>query len=101
MLGPAGELFAQHWVLRRNSDRTGVEVTLPHHDAALHHERRRGESKLLGSEQRGDDHIAAGLELSVYLHARLPTQSVEHQRLLRLGEANLPGNPGSLDRRQR
>jgi hypothetical protein len=38
-----------------------------HHDAARGDERRGGEAELLGAEQRGDDDVAAGLELAVGL----------------------------------
>ena len=34
MLGQADEALAQHRVLRRDADRTGVEMALAHHDAA-------------------------------------------------------------------
>ena len=64
----AGEPFPQHRVLRGDTDRAGVEVTHPHHDAAGHHQRSRGEAELLGAEQRGDHDVAAGLELPVDLH---------------------------------
>ena len=40
----------------------------PHHHAARHHQRRRREAELLGAQQRGDDHVAAGLHLPVDLH---------------------------------
>ena len=46
-LGLSGEALAQLGVLRRDTDRAGVEVADAHHDAAAHHERRRGEAVLL------------------------------------------------------
>ena len=58
----AGELLAQHRILRRDADRAGVEMTLPHHDAAERDQRRGREAELLGAEQRGDHDVAAGLE---------------------------------------
>ena len=64
----AGEALAQHRVLGGHADRAGVEVADPHHDAARHHQRRGGETELLGAQQRGDHHVAAGLELAVDLH---------------------------------
>ena len=88
-------------VLRGHADRAGVEVADPHHDAARHDERRGGEAELLGAEQRGDDHVAAGLHLAVGLHDDAVAQAVEQQRLLRLGEAELPRRAGVLERRQR
>ena len=62
----------------------------PHHDAARHHERGGGEAELLGAEQGGDDDVAAGLQLAVGLHDDAVAQAVEQQRLLGLGQAELP-----------
>ena len=101
VLGPAGELLAQHRVLRRHADRAGVQVALAHHDAALGDQRRGREAELVGAEQRADDDVAPGLHLAVGLHADAAAQAVEHQRLLRLGQAQLPRRAGVLDRAPR
>ena len=66
-LGLAVEPLAQHRVLGGHADRAGVEVADPHHDAAGDHQRRGGETELLGAEQRRDHHVATGLELAVDL----------------------------------
>jgi hypothetical protein len=76
-------------------------VADPHHDAAGHHQRRGGEAELLGAEQRGDDHVPAGLQLPVDLHHDPVAQLVEQQRLLGLGQAELPRGAGVLERGQR
>ena len=89
-LGLARELLAQLRVLRRHADRARVEVADAHHDAAAHDERRGREAELLGAEQRGDDHVAAGLQLPVDLHDDAVAQAVQQQRLLRLGQARAP-----------
>ena len=47
------------------------------------------------------DDIAAGLQLAVGLDGDAAAQVVEHQRLVGLGEAEFPGQPGVLDRGQR
>ena len=47
------------------------------------------------------DHVAAGLELSVDLDDDAVAEVVEHQHLLRLGEAELPRNAAVLDRGER
>ena len=99
MLRLARKLLAQQRILRGHADRAGVEMALAHHDAALDHQRRRGKTKLVGTEQGADDHITAGLHLAVGLHADAPAQAVEHQRLLRLGQTDFPGAAGVLDRR--
>ena len=101
VLGAALELRAQHRVLRRHPDRAGVEVALAHHDAALGDQRRGREAELVGAEQRADDDVAPGLHLAVGLHADAAAQAVQHQRLLRLGEAELPRRAGVLDRAPR
>ena len=100
-LGLAREALAQHRVLGGDAHRAGVEVADPHHHAAAHHERRGGEAELLGPEQRGDHHVAAGLQLAVALHDDAVAQAVAHERLLGLGQAELPRTAGVLERRER
>ena len=78
-------------------DRAGVEVAHPHHDAARHHQRRRGEAELLGAEQRRDDHVARGAHAAVALDGDPVAQSVEHQRLLGVGQPDLPRRAGVLE----
>ncbi len=68
----------------------------PHDD-----QRRGGEAVLLGPQQRGDHDVAAGLELAVGLHDDPVAQAVEQQRLLGLGQAELPRAAGVLERGQR
>jgi hypothetical protein len=101
VLGLALEALAQLGVLRRDADRTGVVVTDAHQDAAARHQRRSPEAELLGAEQRGDRDVAPGLELTVGLDANARAQAVGDQRLLRLGEPELPRRAGVLDRGQR
>ena len=99
MLGLSGELAAQLRILRRDPDRTRVEVALPHHDAALDDERCRREAELVRAEHRADDDVAAGLQLAVDLDGDAAAKAVQHQRLLRLGQAQLPRRARVLDRR--
>ena len=47
------------------------------------------------------DDVAAGLELAVDLHDDAVAQAVEQQRLLGLGEAELPRRTRVLERRER
>ena len=101
VLGLAGEPLAQHRVLGGDADRAGVQVADAHHDAAGDDQRRGREAELLGAEQRGDDDVAAGLELAVGLHDDPVAQAVEQQRLLGLGEAELPGAARVLERGER
>jgi len=76
-------------------------MALAHHDAALDHQRRGGEAELVGAQHGANDHVPAGLHLAVGLHCDAATQPVEHQRLLRLREAQFPGRAGMLDRGDR
>ena len=80
----AGELGAQTRILRGDANRTGIKVAHPHHDAAQRHQRRGREAVFLGAQQRGDDHVAAGLELAVGLHDDAIAQLVLYQHLLGL-----------------
>ena len=100
-LGPPGEPLAQFRVLGRDADRAGVEVADPHHHAARDDQRGGGEPVLLGAEEGRDHDVAPGLELAVGLHDDAVAQPVEQQRLLGLGEAELPRPAGVLQRRQR
>ena len=97
VLRPPGEVPAQLRILRRHADRTGVAVALAHHDAAQADQHRGGEAELLRPQQRGDHHVASGLELAVDLQAHTAAQTVEQQGLLRLGESQLPGRARVAD----
>ena len=72
-----------------------------HHDAAHHDERRGGKTKFLRAEQRGDGHVAAGLQLAVGLDVNAAAQIVQHERLVRLGQAEFPRAARVLDGRER
>jgi len=76
-------------------------VALAHHDAAERDQRRRREAKLLRAEQRRDRHVAARLELAVGLQHDPRAQPVEHERLVGLGEPELPRQARVLDARPR
>ena len=97
VLGLARELLAQPRILRRDADGAGVQVADAHHDAARGDQRRGGEAEFLGAEQRGDHDVAAGLQLAVGLDRDAAAQIVQHQRLVRLGEAEFPRQARVLD----
>ena len=78
MLRVAGEFLAQFRILRRDADRAGVQMANAHHDAAERDQRSGGKTKFLRAEQRGDDHVAAGLQLAVGLHHDAAAQIVQH-----------------------
>ncbi|SLE02669.1 Uncharacterised protein [Mycobacteroides abscessus subsp. massiliense] len=76
-------------------------MTHPHHDAAGDHQRSGRKTELLAAEQHRDHHVTAGLELAVDLHDDAVTQTIEQQRLLRLGQAELPRRTRMFHGRQR
>ena len=84
------ELLAQLGILRRDADRAGIEMALPHHDAAFDDQRRCRKAIFFRAEQRGDDHVASGLHLAVGFDADAAAQIVEHQRLMRFRQAPVP-----------
>ena len=100
-LGRAAEARAQDRVLGRHPHRARVQVALPHHDAPEAHEHRRSEPELLGPHQRRDGEVPAGLQLPVDLHADPVAKPVVDQRLLGLGQAELPRQPRVLDGSER
>ncbi len=75
------------WILSGNADRAGIKVADPHHDAAHYHQRGRSESIFLGAQQGCDDHVPAGLELSIGLNNDAISKPIENERVLRLGQA--------------
>jgi hypothetical protein len=101
VLGRALEALAQHRILGGDADRAGVEVALAHHQAAGRDQRRGREAELVGAQQRADDDVAAGAQAAIDLQRDARAQPVQHQRLVRLGKAHLPGAAGMLDRGQR
>jgi len=80
-----------------DSRRARVQVALPGHIAADGHQRRRAEPVFVGPKEGGNNHVPAGLEAAVSPQAHPTPQAVEHQHLLGLGQAQLPGAPGILD----
>ena len=76
-------------------------MAFAHHDAAHRDQRRGRKSEFLRAQQRGDGHVAPGLQLAVHLHAHAAAQIVHHQNLLRLGKSELPGNARVANRADR
>src|SRR5262245_36716999 len=101
VLGLALEARAEHRVLRGDPDGAGVQMAFAHHDAACRYQRRGRKTELVGAEQGAHQHVASGADAAIDLHGDTPAQAVEHERLLRLGEADLPGRACMLDRGER
>ena len=97
VLGSAVEALAQHRILGRHPHRAGVEVAYPHHDAARGDQRRGREAEFVGAEHRADHDVASRAHAAVDLHRDASTQPVGDERLVGLGEPDLPGRAGVLD----
>ena len=65
----AGKLLAKLGILSRNSDWAGVQVTLPHHDAAHGDQRRGRKAVFFRSQHGGDDHVSTSFQLTVSLQS--------------------------------
>ena len=98
MVGGAAEALAELRVLGGDTHRARVQMADPHHDATHGDQGSGREAKLVGAEERADHHVAARLDLAVDLDGDARAQVVEEQRLLRLGEADLPWHAGVLHR---
>ena len=101
VFGQPDEALAQHGVLRRDSDRAGVQVALAHHDAAGRDQRCGREAEFVRTQQRPDDDVAPRPQAAVDLHRNARAQPVDDERLVGFGKPDLPGGPGMFDRRQR
>ena len=100
-LGRAAELGAQVVALRGDPGRARVEVALAGHVAADRDQRRRAERELLGTEQRGDQQVATGLQATIGAQRDAVAQVVAEQDLVDLGQTELPRRADVLDRGQR
>ena len=60
VFGFAGEFLPEDGILRRHSDRTGIEMADAHHNAAGNNQCRSRESEFFCAEQRCNDDIATG-----------------------------------------
>ena len=61
VLGTAFEVLTQLRVLSSYTHRTGIGVTLTHHDTAQHNEWQCTKRELIGSQHRHDNHVFSGL----------------------------------------
>ena len=101
MLGHAGKALAQIFLLGGHPHRAVVGVADAGHDAALGDHRHGAKSVFLSAQQGGDDHVPAGFEAAVGAQQHPITQAIFQQTAVHLGEAQLPGTAGVLDRAER
>ena len=63
------------------------------------HQRRGRKTKFFRAEQRRHGHVAAGFQLAVRLDINSAPQIIQHERLVRLGQAKFPWRARVLDGR--
>lgn len=66
-------------------------MALAHHDAAHGNQRRGREAPLLCAEQAGDRDVSTSADLTVRLDGDTTSEIVENERLVGLGQSQLPG----------
>ena len=76
-------------------------MTLAHHDTTHGDKRRSRETHLLGPQQRGNHNITPRFKPSICLQNHATPQIIKHQRLMRLGNTQLPRQTCVLDTGQR
>ena len=101
LLWGATELRPEILALGGDTGRARVEVALAGHVAADGHEHRGAEGEFLRAEERGDEKITPGPQTTVRAEGNTIAQAVSQQRLVDLGQAELPRRTDVLDRRQR
>src|SRR5262249_46242765 len=97
----ATELRPQFRLLRRNTRRTGIQVTLPSHIAAERHEHRCAKGKLVSPKQCRDQNIASRGQTAIGAQTHTSAHAVLHQHLLRLCKSEFPRIACVLDARKR
>src|SRR5215475_4771656 len=90
MFGLTAEFGTQFSTLRSNARRTGVEMALTCHVAPQCHQCSGPKSELLRSEQSSNYNVARGAQSAVNPQTNAAAESIAHQGLLRLGQAEFP-----------
>ena len=71
-----------------NTHRTGIQVTLTHHDTTQYDEGGSTETEFLSTEQSHEDDVTTALQLTIHLETNLSTKTVLHQSLLGFRKSN-------------
>ena len=98
VLGLSGKTGAQALILGGYADGAGIFGTYPHHHAAQRDQGGGGKTILFRSQEGRDGHIPACHQLAVCLDPDPGTQAAADQGLVGLGDAQLPGKSGAVDR---
>ena len=75
-------------ILCSNTHRTGIQVTLTHHDTTQNDEGGSTETEFLSTEQSHQDDVATALQLTIHLQTNLSAKTVLHQCLLGFRKSN-------------
>ena len=75
-------------ILCGNTHRTGIQVTLTHHDTTQNDEGGSTETEFLSTEQSHQDDVATALQLTIHLQANLTAKTVLYQSLLGLRKSD-------------
>ena len=91
----------QFGILRPQATRADVQVALAHHDAAHRDQRRGGEADLFRAKNGAERDVPARLHAAVGLEYDTTAQVVHDQRLVGLGNTELPRQSSVFDAGQR
>ena len=97
----AFEFLTQLFILRRDPNGASVQMALAHHDAAERNQRCGCETVFFGSEQGRDHDVATGFQLAICLQSNAAAKIVHYQRLMCIGDTQLPRHPGMFNAGQR
>ena len=88
----SSKLFAQFRILSGNTNRTGIEVTFAHHNAANCNQWNCRKTILFRTQQSSNRHVPSSFKLSINLQTYPSTHMIQHQCLLSLGKPQFPRN---------
>ena len=97
----AGKLRPQLGILCCNSDGARIEMAFTHHNATHCNQWCGGKTELFGAEQSRNNHITSRFQSTIGLQCNAASEIVQHQRLVRLSDSELPGQARVFDTGQR
>ena len=97
----ASELRAQALVLRTDTDRAGVRLTLTHHNAAHRDQCGGADPELFRAHHGSHDDVTPSPQTSICAECHAPTQVVHRQNLMRFRQTHFPRQTSIFDRRRR
>ena len=101
LVGIAGELGPQTFVLRADTNRACVRLTLAHHDAAHRNQCGGADAVFLGPHHRSHDNVPTRSQTTVGAKRHTLPQIVHCKNLVRLRQTHFPRKTRIFDRRRR